>query len=202
LLALAYSLFIKKAIGGEDRFALKMARFYVYVYRNPDSNLPVYVGKGTGVRAWSHLKKSSNSQLDELIQSFCKKEVPVLPEIVFKTSDEFEALAHEAALIVKYGRLDKNTGTLFNRNNGNSGRIPSLRLTSRISEILDQMKRSRPLDRGWIKRAEEELKKWKIANPDWNEKSLEELERQRKEAESKKYRGSRGCRGGRRRAKK
>ena len=70
--------------------------FYVYVwYKN---NIPVYVGKGKGRRAYRN------------------KDVDV--EIVRYNLTEQQAFDLEKALISEYGRADLNEGSLWNLTNG------------------------------------------------------------------------------------
>jgi len=80
-----------------------MGFFYVYVYCD-ESGVPAYVGKGTRSRAWAHGRRFGTK-----------------PEIVFRTNDEAKALEYEERLILQYGRRDRGTGSLLNRNAGGNG---------------------------------------------------------------------------------
>ena len=92
--------------------------FYVYYYADPKNDNIVYVGKGTGYRAWSHLNKSSNQKLNNLIKSRQAAGFVVRPVIVdFFETDQL-ALEFEKQLIVEFGREDLSKGTLFNRDDG------------------------------------------------------------------------------------
>lgn len=95
--------------------------FYVYVYRDPETGDPVYVGKGYRDRAWSHLNSRNSSAIDWFIARCQERGLDVQPEIVFQTDVEKEALNEEVRLIALYGRRDHNSGTLFNRTNGGAG---------------------------------------------------------------------------------
>lgn len=99
--------------------------FYVYVYRDPrptKSNLPVYVGKGTGDRDISHWSKGSHNKPFQDFISHLKQRGLVAPcERVFETEVEAEAFVKEIELIALYGRRNTNTGTLFNLTDGGEG---------------------------------------------------------------------------------
>ena len=91
--------------------------YYTYLYTDPKTDLPVYVGKGKNDRAKSHLKKSENPRLHYLLQKRQKEGFIIEPVITFHTSEK-AAYAAEIFWIAVYGRVDKNTGTLFNRTDG------------------------------------------------------------------------------------
>lgn len=103
--------------------ALCSIYFYVYSYSDPLTDVVVYIGKGTGYRAWSHLNRSSNRRLNNLIRLRGKQGFEILPTIhgFFESSDE--ALSQEAKLIEIHGRKDLETGTLFNLTDGGEGAL-------------------------------------------------------------------------------
>jgi hypothetical protein len=90
-------------------------RFYVYAYlRSQNSEhgrkgSPYYIGKGTGQRAWSRVRKIHRPKDKS--------------RIVFLRSDltEAEAFDWEIFYIAKYGRIDKGTGILRNLTDGGEG---------------------------------------------------------------------------------
>lgn len=89
-------------------------RFYVYGHFIPGNDVPFYIGKGRGRRAY-HLYDRS-----DFWKSVVKKygyEVKILHENL--TSEE--ALAREVELISLYGRRDLKTGILVNQTNGGDG---------------------------------------------------------------------------------
>lgn len=101
-----------------------MRRFYVYGYFEPGSELPFYVGKGTGSRAWDHFRSyllngptPFYKQLRELIANGQKPDVRLLEVDLSET----EAFALEIELIAKYGRSDVETGCLSNCTDGGDG---------------------------------------------------------------------------------
>lgn len=110
--------------------------FYVYVYFDPERNIPMYVGKGKDTRCKVHLKNATNKQLKNRISAL--KAIGLKPEIVVKFQpDEDAALREEIALISKYGRRDLNTGTLYNMTDGGEGKsgwIPTPQTRAKISE--------------------------------------------------------------------
>ena len=95
--------------------------FYVYTYEDPKSGNTIYVGKGTGMRAWSHLNLSSNKRLNNLIQARLRDGYNILPTIVEFFESSEKALELEGELINSIGRIDLNQGTLFNLTDGGMG---------------------------------------------------------------------------------
>lgn len=82
--------------------------FYVYVYKDPDTLIPFYVGKGSGYRKTRHLKETKETTENYLkwckIQSIKnKKQTPII-EIVFESENENECYIKEKELILLYGR--------------------------------------------------------------------------------------------------
>jgi hypothetical protein len=96
--------------------------FYVYVYRDPVTREPVYVGKGKGSRAISHTwnKARTNSRLGNMISARSAQGLTVEPEIVAHTNEE-NAFLVEQALIKYFGRADLGQGPLFNNTDGGDG---------------------------------------------------------------------------------
>lgn len=82
--------------------------YYVYVYSDPRDEVPFYVGKGTGDRAYRHLKETQDNNTNYL--KYCKIKSllnsGILPkiEIVFESDNEADCLLHEKELIQRYGR--------------------------------------------------------------------------------------------------
>jgi hypothetical protein len=89
--------------------------YYVYCIYD-EQKIPRYVGKGTKDRVKSHFtKKGSN----ELLNSFINENYSY--EILVKNVSEQDAYIREIFYIKKFGRLDKSTGTLFNKTDGGEG---------------------------------------------------------------------------------
>lgn len=96
-------------------------RYYVYLYRDPASGEPVYVGKGQGRRSREHLSNSSSPRLSNLIAARGKEGLVVEPEVVAVCEAEGSAFLVEQALIKFFGRQDQGTGPLFNLTDGGEG---------------------------------------------------------------------------------
>ena len=89
----------------------KPSIFYVYAHYLEDSDIPFYIGKGTGKRAYS---KSGHSARWRATIKNKKYRVVILKERLTEES----ALNIERKLIRKYGRLDQGRGPLINMDNG------------------------------------------------------------------------------------
>lgn len=113
--------------------------FYVYLYEDPRTNTPRYVGKGCGNRAKQHTYDIvTNKWLNTMIRQ-CKDEGIEVHPTIFKCESEEAAFELEIKLIAKYGRRDKNEGPLFNHTDGGEGRsgfITPESVRKKISEAL------------------------------------------------------------------
>lgn len=96
--------------------------FYVYLFRDPVTGEPVYVGKGKGSRAISHTwaRARTNERLGKLVANRSSQGINIEPEIIAKSNEE-NALLVEQALIRFFGRADVGTGPLFNNTDGGDG---------------------------------------------------------------------------------
>ena len=103
--------------------------YYTYLYTDPSRNEPIYVGKGKGRRAKSHLTRYENHPFYDRLRKM--KREGIEPIITFLCKDVDEELAYlcEIMAIEKYGRKDLGKGTLLNLSDGGeggaSGRIAS-----------------------------------------------------------------------------
>jgi hypothetical protein len=84
--------------------------FYVYVYYHPETNLPFYIGKGTGTRYLKHLtetkENTENYKKWAVIQGLRNKGLEPIIKKVFETNNENDAYNEELRLIKLYGRRD------------------------------------------------------------------------------------------------
>ena len=96
--------------------------FYTYLYRDPSrNNEPIYVGKGSGVRAWTHLKTRRQSPFTQKLAEMKRDGIEPTITMLCKDVDEELAFLCEVEAIDKFGRLDLGTGTLYNQNAGGAG---------------------------------------------------------------------------------
>jgi hypothetical protein len=100
-----------------------MSSYYVYVYKDPSrNNEPIYIGKGSGYRAWDHLKsKNIKSHFINRLNIMKANGIDPLIEILMTVDDEETAFSLEIWFIFKYGRRDLRTGTLCNLTGGGDG---------------------------------------------------------------------------------
>lgn len=115
--------------------------FYAYVYSDPRTGLPFYVGKGQGRRARKHLVQTANrgmaARLDEL------RGAGLQPRIcVYGCDSEAHAFELERVLIDAYGRQCDGSGSLVNileageRSGGFAGRRHSEETKARIRAAM------------------------------------------------------------------
>jgi hypothetical protein len=98
--------------------------FYVYLYVDPRTTKPFYVGKGSGDRDKYHIWNVSthpNYDLRLTIQQLASVGQRPIIDRVFETTDEKAAFLEEKRLIDYHGRLDLGTGILCNRTPGGEG---------------------------------------------------------------------------------
>lgn len=94
-----------------------MITYYTYVYRDPATGIPRYVGKGSGGRSHRHLKRTHNKTLGGWLRSLLKAgETPKIE--IYQAASEDLAFSLEIWFIHKYGRKDIGTGPLFNNSDG------------------------------------------------------------------------------------
>lgn len=78
---------------------IEQLQYYVYVYSDPDTKKPFYVGKGKGNRVFDHLSDESDSEKVKKIQSLLADGKEPIIEILVHGVDEETAFKVEAAAI-------------------------------------------------------------------------------------------------------
>ena len=108
---------------------------------------PFYVGKGSGNRAYTHLKgytKNDNPHFYNKIQKMLREGIE--PKIkITNTKNEIEAYNFEIELIKKIGRKDKHTGSLLNLTDG--GENPPNPIGQKRPDVSKRMKENNPMKR-------------------------------------------------------
>lgn len=93
--------------------------YYVYQLIDPRNNLPFYVGKGKGKRAYYHTyknkkgKNTENPYKDHIIRQILCEGLEPRVEYLFHTKDESDAYLFETALIKKLGRRRYDQGGIL-----------------------------------------------------------------------------------------
>ena len=79
--------------------------YYVYIYSDPDTRIPFYVGKGKGNRVFAHLNDTSESDKTGKIEEIHKKgKEPLIELLVHGLSDEITSYKVESAVIDLIGK--------------------------------------------------------------------------------------------------
>ena len=150
---------------------------YVYTYKDPrpsKDSAVVYVGKGSGNRAFDHWEKPSmckNRKLKHLLNLLRRDGLKPIIEIVFEFETEKEALDKEIELIELYGRSDLEKGLLFNGTDGGEGLINISPET--LGRRSASIKATYNTPKKKIEQSERALASWK--NPEFKKKRIEEI---------------------------
>lgn len=117
---------------------MKVRMFYTYVYYDPDTMIPFYVGKGYGSRDRSHIqearrwdRKISNRRhknymkLSHICQLLDREKLPIIVRVLSSENEE-AVLLEEQRLIALFGKRYNQTGCLTNfADGGETGSRPS-----------------------------------------------------------------------------
>lgn len=98
-------------------------RYYVYQLRLSSSELPFYVGKGTGKRKNEHTRPSNlkgNTHKENFIKAALREGKTIIAEIIESELTEKDSLLLEVFYISIYGRV-KTGGCLTNATEGGDG---------------------------------------------------------------------------------
>ena len=106
----------------------------VYIYNEPITNIPRYIGMGDEFRAVAHLSIAGNVKLNTMIKDAQDNDIKIIPIMVpLQTRKQAEDL--EMFMISVYGREDQGTGTLYNLTGGGPGaKSPAEFIKRRIKE--------------------------------------------------------------------
>lgn len=110
--------------------------YYVYIFYN-SAAIPLYVGYGKNLRWKDHFSMSTNIRLNRYLAKHtdCRVEFAAINQSLE------DAKSLEKKLIKQYGRLDLNTGTLFNLTDGGDGTSGLLMTEEQKSKISQGAKR-------------------------------------------------------------
>jgi|SRR5579859_3707581 len=97
-----------------------LGQYYCYIFRDPKTEIPRYVGKGVNDRVWTHIDYPSNTRTDRMLVKRHREGYSCVPEIIYCKNEE-QAFSLEMWFIWKYGREDQGRGTLFNLTDGGEG---------------------------------------------------------------------------------
>lgn len=101
---------------------IRELKYYVYVYSDPDTHRPFYVGKGKGNRVFDHLTLEDESEKAAYIRMLRENGKEPLIEILVHGVDEETALKVEAAAIDLVG-IENLTNRQRGHNSSEYGKI-------------------------------------------------------------------------------
>ena len=121
---------------------MKYVDFYIYGYFEPGSEVPFYIGKGRGKRAYVHLEPKHLQReqwpFHRRLRKMVGAEVRPRIEIIERGLTEDAAFAAERRLIATYGRRNNRTGVLLNLTDGGDGPVGRV-VSQETRELLSQI---------------------------------------------------------------
>ena len=128
---------------------------YVYQYFDTSRNEAIYIGKGTGKRAWYHLRRTDMHPFVQRLQKMIREGVePVITFLCDGVDSELADLV-ECEAIAKIGRKDLGKGPLLNLTDGGDGLCsPSQDVRNKIgaaSRLRKPDSKETRLKKGWSK---------------------------------------------------
>lgn len=112
--------------------AMEELKYYVYVYSDPDTKKPFYIGKGKGNRCFHHLFQVGESEKIQKLQQLKDEGKEPLIEILVHGVDEETAFKVEAAAIDLIG-IENLTNLQKGHHANTFGRIDVDELNARFS---------------------------------------------------------------------
>ncbi len=115
-----------------------MTGFCTYIYRDPKTNIILYVGEGSLKRPFDHFRLKS--RLGEMLRKRVREGFNPQPQIIPASSKE-DCQEMEMLLIEMIGRLDLKTGPLFNLTRGGDGVVGHKMSQEALKKIGEATKR-------------------------------------------------------------
>lgn len=115
--------------------AMEELKYYVYVYSDPDTKKPFYIGKGKGNRCFHHLFQVGESEKIQKLQQLKDEGKEPLIEILVHGVDEETAFKVEAAAIDLIG-IENLTNLQKGHHANTFGRIDVDELNARFSRRI------------------------------------------------------------------
>lgn len=171
-------------------------QYYTYLWKDPKTNVPIYVGKGQQKRAWDHLR--AHSKLGCTLRKRIREGFNLQP-IIHYEADEQQAYFMEKVWIMLHGRADLGEGTLFNKSEGGNappspkGRKQSVETKARRAITVSKPEfkammapiRKEAANRPDVKAKVDEARKRAWADPVSREKRVASITKVRNTPESK-----------------
>ena len=110
----------------------KIEKYYVYAHYRPGDDIPFYIGKGSGKRAY--LKRIRNPLWENVVRKNKKFDV----RIILDNLNEYTAFCMEAMYINAYGRRDQGKGPLTNMSDGGEGPSGNIPWNKNKKDVYDE----------------------------------------------------------------